>query len=173
MFGPSGFSGRQRSGRPRSSLQFSRSPGYPLAGVLLAASLFTAPASALEYRSLAEASVLYDAPSQKSQAIYAIAAQTPVEVVVALGAWSKVRDAAGGPLGWVEKSSLTDRRTLQVTAPRAQVRSAPEHQAQIVFEAEKDVILDLVEILPGKAWVKVRHQSGESGYVQANQVWGL
>lgn len=144
-----------------------------LLAISLTALLIQAPAWALEYRSLAEASVLYDAPSQKSQPIYVIAAQTPVEVVVALGAWSKVRDAAGGPLGWVEKSSLTDRRTLQVTAPLAQVRSTPDTQASVVFEAEKDVVLDLLEMLPGKVWAKVRHQSGASGYVQANQVWGL
>lgn len=59
-----------------------------------------------------------------------------------------------------------------VRSDRAQVRASPEDGAALVFEADKDVLVDLVE--PGPAgWAKVRHRDGQQGFVKANQVWGL
>ena len=140
------------------------------AAVILA--LAAMPALALDYRSLAEPAAMYDAPSQKAKPLFVIARYTPVEVVVALEGWVKVRDAGGG-LAWVEKRLLKDQRTLLVTTPRAQVRSAPEPNAPLVFEAEKDVVLELADPAPAGGWAKVRHRDGQGGYVRANQVWGL
>lgn len=136
--------------------------------VLALASL---PAAALDYVSLAEAAVMYDAPSQKALPLFVIARNTPVEVVVALEAWFKVRDASGG-MAWIEKRLLSEKRSLLVTAARAQVRAKPEPNAPLVFEAEKDVVLELVEAATA-GWAKVRHRDGQSGFVRANQVWGL
>ncbi|MFA6313315.1 MAG: SH3 domain-containing protein [Sterolibacterium sp.] len=129
------------------------------------------PAAALDYLSLAEPAVMYDAPSQKAAPQFVIARHTPVEVVVALESWYKVRDAAGG-IAWVEKRQLSPKRTVQVTAARAQVRSQSDTNAAPVFEAEKDVVLELLEVAEA-GWVKVRHRDGQSGFVRANQVWGL
>jgi SH3-like domain-containing protein len=129
------------------------------------------PALALDYRSLAEVSVLYDAPSQKAQPLFVIARFTPVEAVVALEGWLKIRDADGS-LAWIEKRLLSERRTVIVRTGRAQVRGQPEDKAALLFEAEKDVVLELLE--PGASgWAKVRHRDGQSGYVAASQVWGL
>ncbi|MCX7175596.1 MAG: SH3 domain-containing protein [Proteobacteria bacterium] len=134
-------------------------------------SVLPLPAAALDYLSLAEAAVMYDAPSQKAAPQFVIALHTPVAVVVALESWYKVRDAAGG-IAWVEKRQLSPKRTLQVTVPRVQVRSQPDANAAPVFEAEKDVVLELVEVAEA-GWVKIRHRDGQSGFVRANQVWGL
>jgi SH3-like domain-containing protein len=141
-----------------------------LALVILA--LAALPVLALDYRSLAEPAPMYDAPSQKAVPLFIIARNTPVEVVVSLEGWDKVRDA-GGSLAWVEKRLLSERRTLQVIAPRAQVRSEPAANASLVFEAEKNVLLELVEPLPVSGWAKVRHRDGQAGYVRVDQVWGV
>lgn len=138
---------------------------------MLAALSVSMPAWAIDYLSVAEAAVMYDAPSQKSAPQFVIARYTPVEVVVALESWYKVRDAGGG-IAWMEKRQLSPKRTLQVTAPSAQVRAKPDATATTVFEAEKDVVLDLVEVAEA-GWVKVRHREGATGFVRANQVWGL
>ncbi|MBI3140328.1 MAG: hypothetical protein HYZ19_00520 [Rhodocyclales bacterium] len=140
---------------------------------LWAALLPAAPAAwALDFRSVAEAgAVMYDAPSQKARPLFVIARGTPVEVVVDLSAWVKVRDAAGD-IAWVEKRVLSDKRMLLVTAPKAEVRAQPEAGAALVFEAEKDVLLEWVEAGP-PGWVRVRHGEGQSGFVRVNQVWGL
>ena len=121
---------------------------------LLACTL-TLSAQAVEYRTVETATVLYDAPSQRGIKQFVIRRDTPVEVVVSLEGWAKVRDSEG-TLAWIERKFLAERRSLIVTASRA----------------EKNVSLDYLEAAPG-GWIKVRHRDGQSGYVRANQVWGI
>lgn len=137
----------------------------------LAALAAASAAHALDYLSLAEAAPAYDAPSAKARPLFVVLAGTPVELVVGLDGWSKVRDSRGD-LIWIEKKHLTDKRNLVVRVDRAQVRAAAEDQAALVFEAERDVVLEFVEAVPG-GWVKVRHRDGQSGFLKVPQVWGL
>jgi len=135
----------------------------------LIAGSFSLPASA-EYRSVDTATVLYDAPSQRGVKVFVIKRNTPVEVVVSLEGWSKVRDAEGG-LAWIEKKFLNDKRSVIVIADRADIRQKADEAAPVVFAAEKNVAMEFLEVSPG-GWVKVRHSDGQSGFVRANQVWG-
>ena len=139
-----------------------------LAGVAL---LVSAGAQAIEYRSLAAASILYDAPSNKAKPLYIINSGTPVESVVVMEGWIKVRDMQG-TLAWVESKQLSEKRTVQVRVDRAQVLSQANDKAPQLFEAERDVVLDLLEV-SNTGWVKVRHRDGQVGYVKTAQVWGL
>jgi SH3-like domain-containing protein len=128
-------------------------------------------AQALDFRAVAEnAAVLYDAPSTKANKLYVVSQGYPLEVVVQVGGWTKVRDAAGG-LAWIENRALADKRTVMVRVPLAEVRQEPEEAAPVIFQAEQDVILDLVA--PGSpGWLQVRHEDGLTGYIRASQVWG-
>jgi len=143
---------------------------WRLLGALLAAGL-AAPSLAVEFRTVDVPTVLYDAPSQKGGKLFVIRRGTPVELVVNLEGWSKVRDADGG-LAWIEAKHLVRRRAVIVTAPRAQARMNPDESASIAFEAVRNVSLGYLETAPG-GWVKVRHRDGETGFVRASQVWGL
>lgn len=138
---------------------------------LLLAAGFALPALAVEYRTVEVPAVLYDAPSQKGGKLFVIKRNTPVEVVIGLEGWVKVRDADGG-LAWIEKKNLSERRSLIVTATRAVVRQNASEAAAVVFEAEKGVAFDYLESTAG-GWIKVRHRDGHSGFVRANQVWGF
>lgn len=131
-----------------------------------------APAAAAEFRSIAESGALmYDAPSTKAKKLFVVSRDYPVEVVVSVDAWVKVRDRAGD-LSWVEKKALSDKRTVLVTAPFADVRQAPNDQAALVFQAQQGVVLDLAEPQSG-AWIKVRHADGQVGYLKISQIWGF
>lgn len=126
---------------------------------------------ALDYRSASEAAVLYDAPSQKAKPLYVIAPATPVEVIVSLDAWIKVRDMKGD-LAWIERRQLAEKRTLQVRAGGARIHVEAVDGAKLAFEAEADVVLDLLE--PGPAgWARVRHRDGAQGFVKIAEVWGF
>lgn len=138
---------------------------------LALAAALALPAAAADFRSVSERAVLYDAPSTKAKPLYRIAAGTPVELVVSVDAMAKLRDAKGD-LAWIEKKYLAEQRTVMVRVERAQVRAAAEDKAALVFEAERDVVLDLVEAAPA-GWAKVRHRGGQVGFVKAAQVWGL
>jgi SH3-like domain-containing protein len=142
--------------------------------VLAALALFGAigAASAIDYRSVeVPAAILYDAPSQKGKKLYLIKAQTPVEVVVRLDGWFKIRDAEG-TLAWIESRQLGERRMLIVTVPSAEIRQADKPEAPVIKQLEKWMAIEFVEAAsPG--WAKVRQRDGAIGYVRANQVWGL
>lgn len=59
-------------------------------------------ASALDFRSVAvPKAILYDAPSISSKKVLLLSQSYPVEVVVNLGEWLKVRDVQGS-MNWVE-----------------------------------------------------------------------
>jgi SH3-like domain-containing protein len=130
-----------------------------------------APALALDYRSVTEAAPVYDAPSAKAKPLFVVLPGTPVELVVSLDGWSKVRDSKGD-LTWIEKKHLSEKRTVMVRFDRAQVRAAADDKAALAFEAERDVVLELLEAVPG-GWIKVKHRDGQTGFLKAPQVWGL
>ncbi len=127
-------------------------------------------AQAIDYQTVNAATVLYDVPSQRGSKLFVIKRDTPVEVVVGLEGWSKVRDAEGG-LAWIEKQFLDNRRSVIVVAERAEVRQKADEASPVAFAAAKNVALEYVDAAPG-GWVKVRHRDGQTGYVRANQIWG-
>jgi len=135
--------------------------------------ILAAPAAfAVEFRSIAEnATPMYDAPSAKANPLFVASRFYPVEVIVQIDNWTKVRDAAGD-LAWVEKKNLSDTRTVMVTVAMADVREKPDDGAPLVFQARQGVALEIVQLGVGP-WVKVRHRDGQTGFVRANQVWGI
>lgn len=139
--------------------------------LIIGTALGCASAWALDFRSMSEASVLYDAPSRQAKPLFIIARDTPVEAVVSLEGWVKVRDADGS-IAWVERRALAERRTVIVTAARAQIRAQPDTNAPVAFEAEQSVLLEFVEAGP-LGWAMVKHRDGDSGYVRVSEVWGL
>ena len=134
--------------------------------------LFAGALQASDYRSVAvPAATLYDAPSQKAKKLFLIRMGTPVEVVVRLEGWVKVRDVEGG-LAWVESGQLSDRRSLIVMAPDTVMRSSPNDEASPVGRIDQWVVLEYLGP-PSAGWAQVRHRDGLQGYVRATQVWGL
>lgn len=136
-------------------------------------------AHASDYRTIAEpVAILYDAPSAKAKPLFLMSRDTPLEVIVALEGWTKVRDASG-TIGWVEKKALSDRHALVVRTAVADVRANPEDSAPVVFRAEQNVVLELAEAAPSPTattapgWVKVKHRDGQAGFVRINQVFGF
>ncbi len=128
---------------------------------------------AAEFRATTEdAVILYDAPSVQSQKRFIVSQGYPLEVVVVLQGWVKVRDASGA-LNWAEASKLTAKqRTVMVKVPAAQIRVAADENSPVAFSAQQNVVMELSETV-GDGWLKVRHRDGASGYVRAAQVWGV
>jgi SH3-like domain-containing protein len=147
--------------------------GRPIA---LATSLFLATgAIGAEFHSTSETVVLYDAPSLRAKPLFVLGREVPVEVIVAVEGWYKIRDATG-TVAWIEKKSASERRTVVVRSLAADVLATPDANAAVVFKAEQNVLLELADAsyatsTPG--WAKVRHRDGQTGYVRISQVWGL
>lgn len=145
------------------------------AAVLVAAAvLLTAAfnAAGADFRSVGnEPAILYDAPSVKARKQYILSRQYPVEIVVVVQGFTKVRDAAGD-FAWVESRLLSDKRTVLVRAAGTEVRAAPDEKSALVFQAQKDVVLELVEP-PATGWARVRHGDGRTGYARLKELWGV
>lgn len=140
--------------------------------IALIALLCPALAGAADFRSIADpAAVMYDAPSARSQKLFVVSQFYPVEVMVNIDNWAKVRDATG-ELAWVEKKALSEKRTVLVRTVLADVRQAADEKSPLAFQAREGVALELTEV-GASGWVKVRHRDGQAGFIRSNQVWGL
>ncbi len=133
--------------------------------------LLAANALALEFKSVNDpGAVLFDAPSTSARKLYVVSRGYPLEVVVTLENWVKVRDASGA-ISWIERKSLADKRMVLVLSATANVLQSPAANSPIVFKAERDVVLEFVEAGP-PGWIKVSHRDGQSGFVATGDVWG-
>lgn len=140
-----------------------------LLGLLLLA--ISAGAAALEFRSVAaDPAILYDAPSVQARKLFILSPYYPVEVIVTLDKWLKVRDASGA-LAWIEAAKLGGKRSVLVNVAEADIRSQPDAAAPLAFKVERDVALELLAI--DGAWLKIKHRDGLSGYIAAKEVWGI
>lgn len=138
---------------------------------MLLLAFLPAAAFALDYRSVSvPRGVLYDAPSANGKKLFVVSQYYPVEVIVDLGGWVKVRDKTG-ELAWIDNHQLAPKRTV-LALDAADVRESADAAAPVAFRVDKDVALELVEAA-GNGWIKVRHRDGVTGYILSTQVWGI
>jgi len=135
--------------------------------------LLAGSAQAIDYASVSRNAILFETSSLQARKLAIIRPGTPVEVVVTSPdqQWVKVRDPSG-VLSWIEGNALSKQRTVLVTAEQAAVRREANERSSVVFEAIRDVVLELVSVDSG-GWVKVQHASGSSGFLRSTEVWGL
>jgi SH3-like domain-containing protein len=127
--------------------------------------------AALEYLSIADnAVIMYNAPSIKADKLYVVSRYLPVEAIVRVEGWIKVRDSSG-TLSWVEQKAISGKRFVVVIKQQAQVYQAADINSTLLFLAQKDVVFEWLEN-SSNGWVKVRHRDGQSGYVKTTQIWG-
>lgn len=131
----------------------------PLVAISLYASIGEKPA------------ILYDGLSTKANKVYILSRFHPVEVLVRLDKWTKIRNA-GNNIGWMENEFLGDKRFVQVANAPAEIRMGPNGSADIVFEAQRAVLLEATGPPTVDGWLPVRHRDGQTGFVRVTQVWG-
>src|SRR5690606_27522622 len=102
--------------------------------------------------------VLFDAPSAQAKKLYLLWQGYPVEIIVNLGDWVKVRDNQG-TLTWVEAKNLSPNRTVIVVKDLVSMHQSADANAAVVSQLQKDVVLDYIETAAG-GWVKVKHRDG-------------
>lgn len=144
-----------------------------------------APLVALSVGSLAHAddfkqtveavTVAYEGPSTRATKQFIYSRGTPLEILVSIEGWYKVRDAQGA-LVWIERRALGDRVNVQVkSATPADVFSAPDAASAVAFRVDSGVLLSLVSPpTPATgAFVQVRHRDGQTGFVRIDALFGL
>lgn len=136
---------------------------------LLLSFFIAGPACAFDFVSVAEPAVLYDANSLKAKRLFVATRYLPLEQVVVLADWVKVRDSSG-KLYWIEKRNVSSKRYVVVTAAQADVHREADTGSGLAFRATKQLGLEWLGNSDG--WVRVRHADGSSGYIKSSDVWG-
>ena len=157
--------------KPTKFLQFRFLQYWRFQCLLMLSLVFSLPVNALEFRSIMPAkAILYDAPSLEASKLYIISQSYPVEIIVNLNNWVKVRDAAGA-LSWVESKQLSSKRTVLMLA-KTDIKAAEDPASALLATVEKDVVLELITDRQN-GWLKVKHRDGITGYVTVSSVWGI
>src|SRR5207248_5544737 len=109
--------------------------------IVVAALLWPAVCAATaEFRATSDAAtILYDAPSARAKPLFVYGRDVPLETLVSVEGFTKVRDSSG-TIGWIANRALADKRMLVVRASIADVRANPEDAATVVFRAEQSVL---------------------------------
>jgi len=140
---------------------------------LLSLVLMPLTVSALEFKSVSvPKAVLYDAPSSSAKKVLLLSQHYPVEVIVNLGDWLKVRDAQGS-INWVEAKQLSNKRTVMVNTAQAEIRQSADIASQLLATLEKDVLLEVVDTKLNNGWLKVKHRDGVTGFILISSTWGF
>lgn len=144
-----------------------------LTSLVLLSLVFANAASALEFRSVsANKAILYDAPSDQAQKLFILNDGYPVEVIVNLGEWIKVRDHYGA-LSWIQGKYLSTKRTVLVIGGKAEIRQLDSDTSPLLATLEKDVVVEVVSTNSQNGWIKIKHRDGITGFVRVSQVWGF
>jgi SH3-like domain-containing protein len=141
--------------------------------LLITLMLASVQAAALEFKSVAvPKATLYDAPSVAAKKILLLSQGYPVEIIVNLGEWLKVRDAQGS-ISWVEANQLSGKRTVMVIAANTEMHSGADAASSLLATLEKDVVLEIADVKLTNGWLKVKHRDGMTGFILISSVWGF
>ena len=77
-----------------------------------------------------------------------------------------------GRLAWVEKSALGGAKTVMVKADASVIRQQPRADAEVVFHAERGLLLEIAGEADPYGWLRVRHADGLAGWLPAHEAWG-
>ena len=127
-------------------------------------------ADALDFRSVnGSVAILYDAPSTEAKPLFVVNRAYPLEVVVSLAGWAKVRDHSGA-MAWIEQSQLNPRHTIVVQVS-SDILTLPQDTAPVRGHVAAGVILIWLANIDG-GWAKVQLPNQSIGYIKLTQVWG-
>lgn len=99
----------------------------------------------------------------------------PVKIIERKGEWLKVKDFEDDT-GWLHKSVLTNSLQTIVKAnknseEKINIRRGPGSNNKIVGKAYYGVVFKVLSHQSG--WVEVSHDSGLTGWVSSNFLWGF
>ena len=128
--------------------------------------------AALEFFSIKDnAVIMYDAPSLKADKLYVASRHLPVEAVVKVEGWVKVRDS-GGSLAWVEEKAVKRQTLCNCYRTAGGSLSGRKYKFAIGIPGAAKCVMELLEPA-ANGWVKVRHRDGQIGYIRTTSGLGF
>jgi len=117
--------------------------------------------------------VLFEGPSKTTEKMYIVTEGYPLEVLVSLKDWKKVKDH-NGKISWIESRHTHNERTVLITKDDAVIFNQANEKSHKLANVEKFVVLKLNSPMLVGNWAQVKTQiEGLIGFVNAREVWGL
>jgi len=113
-------------------------------------------------------------PSTRYPIIWELGKGFPLRVIGSQGNWLKVSDFESD-VGWIYKKLVSKKPHLIVkvnknSKARINIRSGPGTKFKVVGKAEYGVVFQTLDRSEG--WVKVRHETGITGWIKRSLLWG-
>jgi SH3-like domain-containing protein len=108
-------------------------------------------------------------PGEKYPVKWELGVGYPLKVVRRQGNWLKVTDFENDR-GWIYKKMVVKTPHLIVKNKKTLLRGGPGEKQRVVGEAARGVVLRTLK--HKKGWVQVRHESGLTGWVRRDLLWG-
>ena len=117
--------------------------------------------------------LLYEGPSASTKKLYIVTEGYPLEIMVNLKDWKKVKDHTGNS-SWIQSNFVDKNRTVMTIKGNVNLYHKASLQSSKLGQISEFVILNLNSTLVTDGWVNVQSQlEGLTGYVRIDKVWGL
>lgn len=137
---------------------------------LLAGLIFASDVAAQTQRMAVASEVanIRSSPGTDSEVLWQVERYYPILIIEKKDPWYRFKDFDGHQ-GWIHKSMLNTAETVIVRVRRANVRSGPGTENDIVFDAEKGTPFKIISRKEG--WLNVEHADGDRGWIFKSLVW--
>ena len=117
--------------------------------------------------------VLFEGPSKTTEKMYIVTEGYPLEVLVSLKDWKKVKDHQG-KISLVESKNTHNERTVLITKDDTVIFNQANEKSHKLANVDKFVVLKLNSPILVGNWAQVKTQiEGLIGFVNSRDVWGL
>jgi SH3-like domain-containing protein len=112
---------------------------------------------------------LRSGPSDRNKVMWVLGTGFPLQVIKSQGKWLKVKDFEND-VGWVYAPLTRSTPHMVVKKKLVNIRSGPGKKYKVTGQARYGVVFRTLERT--KYWVKVKHESGKTGWVARKLLWG-
>jgi len=115
---------------------------------------------------------LHEAPSDSTKKSYIVTKGYPLEVIVSLKEWKKVKDHEG-LINWIKTSDLSSKRTV-LNLKNNSIYLEPSTVSPMLAKVNENVTLELLDSKKIDDWLKVYSKVGDiEGFIKASDLWGI
>ena len=116
---------------------------------------------------------LHEAPSGSTKKAFIVTKGYPLEVIVSLKEWKKVKDHEG-LINWIKTSDLSSKRTVLNLKGDNSIYLEPSSASPILAKVNENVTLELLDAKKIDDWVKVYSKVSDiEGFIKATDLWGI
>lgn len=118
-------------------------------------------------------SILYEGPSESTSKEFIVTQSYPLQVLVKLKDWIKVRDHEG-KISWIKAKDITRDRTVLTLKNNVILFYKPSYSSVKLADISINVALRLVSPLNADGWIEVKTLSQNiEGFIRVQDVWGF